>query len=454
MLDVLRQGRPGPSPFWVGLVARVRDAFGPTSPPPTLDALTRMLAEDPIFDEDYRAEMALLTEADGWKTPPYVDRLIFRPVGSRFRPGAAAAEWPVPRLESVPELAAHLEVPEATLEGWADVGGWLGRYPSDRRQHYVRRWIPGVPGRRSRPTPLRRAAPGCAPCLRSSGGSGPRLIEAPKTQLAKMQRRILRSILDLVPVHPAAHGFVRGRSIRTHAARHVHMQVVLRFDLRRFFPSVQAPRVQGLFRYLGYPEEVARLLAGLCTTITPHDVFPPRTAADVRQLYRQRHLPQGAPTSPALANLLCLGLDRRMMGLARAFDAGYSRYADDLVFSGGAALAARSRRFGGFVARVVEEEGFLLNHDKTRRMPRSGRQEVTGLVVNQGPAYPRDEFDRLKAILHQCALDGPERHNREGHPDFRAHLLGRVSFVESVDPRRGAKLRVRFERIRWGSSQR
>ncbi|MEL6184198.1 MAG: RNA-directed DNA polymerase, partial [Myxococcota bacterium] len=152
-------------------------------------------------------------------------------------------------------------------------------------------------------------------------------------------------------------------------------------------------------------------------------------------------------TSPALANLVAFRMDARLAGFAEAWGAHYSRYADDLTFSGGGAL--RGGRFLGGVTDIVEAEGFTVRTNKTLCMGQGRRQTVTGLVVNEQVALPRRRFDRLKAILHQCALDGPDAHNREQHPDFRAHLLGQISFAEMVDPARGAKLRARFERISW-----
>ena len=101
------------------------------------------------------------------------------------------------------------------------------------------------------------------------------------------------------------------------------------------------------------------------------------------------------------------------------------------------------------VAAIVHEEGFRLNERKSQLMSRAGRQRLCGVVVNDHPNVSRREFDTLKAILHDAATHGPAVANRRGLPDFRAHLLGRVAWVESVNPRRGAKLRRRFDEIVW-----
>ena len=156
------------------------------------------------------------------------------------------------------------------------------------------------------------------------------------------------------------------------------------------------------------------------------------------------HLPQGAPSSPAVANLLAHTLDRRLSGLAAAVGARYGRYADDLVLSGDdLPVHGLVRR----TAAIAAEEGFTLRPDKTRIMPAHHRQRVTGLVVNASPAASRRDYDDLRALLHNCALTGPDAQNREAHPAFREHLLGRIAWVGAGRPARQARLRELFDRI-------
>jgi hypothetical protein len=284
---------------------------------------------------------------------------------------------------------------------------------------------------------------------------GLRLMEAPKPKLRAIQRRILREILDPIPVHGAAHGFRRAHSCRTYAEPHAGKLVVLRMDLRDFFNSIPAARIGALFRTLGYPEAVASLLAGLCTNRVPARVLRtlPRDCALPWEQGRKLaipHLPQGAPTSPALSNLCALHLDLRLAALAGTLGGTYTRYADDLAFSGDEALRRRVDRVEIHVAAIAREEGFDVNHRKTRAMHRSHRQVLTGIVVNERPNVRRGEYDRLKAILHNCARSDPASQNRSGHRDFRAHLSGRVQHVKSLNPARGARLLALFERIAWG----
>jgi hypothetical protein len=166
-------------------------------------------------------------------------------------------------------------------------------------------------------------------------------------------------------------------------------------------------------------------------------------------MYARPHLPQGAPTSPALANLCTYRLDCRLAGLAAAVGARYTRYADDLAFSGDEQFESRVDRFSIQVAAILLEEGFGVHHRKTRIMRQGVRQRLAGLVANRLPNIPRRDFDLLKATLTNCARHGPETQNRDGHPDFRSHLEGRISFVEMINPTKGKRLGKIFAQINW-----
>jgi hypothetical protein len=342
--------------------------------------------------------------------------------------GMGRNRWGVPPLDTVGDLAAFLELEDGELDWFADVRRRQVRAPAGPLHHYRSSWR------------VKRGAP--------------RLLEAPQPRLKALQRRVLHEVLARFPVHDAAHGFVPGRSPLTGAWDHVLARTVVRFDLEGFFASVVAGRVFGVFRQTGYPEPVAHLLTGLTTHVTPLAVLremPEGGAGDERHRLRRHlsraHLPQGAPTSPALANLVALGLDRRLAGLARSLGATCTRYADDLTFSSVDGLDPD--RLHRAVARIAADEGFRLNEAKTRVRGSGARQVVTGLVVNERPNVPREEFDRLKATLHNCVRHGPDGQNRDGHPDFRAHLLGRVARVESVNPAKGRRLRSSFDAIAW-----
>ena len=344
----------------------------------------------------------------------------------RMQPVAAAERWDLPAIESVAALTEWLQLNPGELEWLADLKGVLRHERPGKLVHYHYRLLTKATGEI-------------------------RLIEAPKSRLKHIQRQILARILDKIPAHSAAHGFVSGRSIRTFTAPHVGRRIVLKMDLRDFFPSLAAARIEAFFRTAGYPELVADLLAGLCTNWSPRALWPGPEFREARDLYCRPHLPQGAPTSPALANLCFYRTDCRLAGLASSAGAVYTRYADDLAFSGDDEFARGVERFAAHVAVIVREEGFAVNHRKTRVMRQGVRQQLAGLVLNDRPNVKRAELDRLKATLTNCVRSGPEGQNRERHPQFRAHLEGRVNFVETVNSARGKQVRTIFDRIRWAS---
>jgi hypothetical protein len=352
---------------------------------------------------------------------------------ARSRPPALAS-LALPELDTPGALAAWLEISPGQLEWFAGMRGGDRNRCAGPLRHYRFRII-------------------------DKGGGRARVIEAPRPRLRAIQRRLLGRLLDAVPTHPGAHGFVRGRNARSFASIHSGSEVVIRIDLEDFFSSIPARRIHAIFATLGYAESVARALTGLCTIVTPPDVLaalpPIRHAGDIpgrRRLVlalRERHLPQGAPTSPALSNLAAMGLDRRLAALADVVGARFSRYADDIALSGGTDLARRAAATIGAVERIVTDEGFRVNPRKVRVMKRSQRQELAGIVVNAGTNIRRDDYDLLRAILANCVRHGPSSQNRDGVPDFRAHLAGRVGWVAHVSPQKGVVLERLYERIVW-----
>jgi hypothetical protein len=327
------------------------------------------------------------------------------------------AGWDVPTIATSGDLADWLALTPGELDWFADLKAWGCKRGSPKLRHYRYRVL-------------------------DKGNGSFRVIESPKPRLKWIQQRILAGILDKIPPHPAANGFVKNRSVKTFAAAHVGQRVVLRMDLKDFFPSIGGVRVQTVFRTFGYPEAVADLLGGLATNQVPRDV-----SRDT--IYERPHLPQGAPTSPALANICFYRADCRLAGLAESAGAQYTRYADDLAFSGAEDFDRRVERFSAHVAAILLEEGFTVNHRKTRIMRQGVRQHLAGVVANRRLNIRRSDYDCLKATLTNCLRHGPSGQNRDGHTDFRAHLLGRVSYVESINPERGKKLRTLLAQIQW-----
>ena len=284
---------------------------------------------------------------------------------------------------------------------------------------------------------------------KKSGGW--RLIESPKQTLKQAQVKILREILDRVPTHTAAHGFVQGRSILTNAKPHVGHATLVKFDLSNFYATVGFSRVVAIFRALGYSREAAIWLGLLTTSAIPGNMaFPARDPYSFAP-YLRRHLPQGAPTSPALANLSAYRLDLRLAGLSKSFGATYTRYADDLAISGPKELAGGLRVLIPLVQQIIRRERFRANTAKRRVLRAHQRQVIAGVVVNAKPNVARTDFDRLKATLTNCVRLGPSTQNRDKVADFTAHLRGRIAHVQQLNRPRGEKLMVLFNQIDWRS---
>jgi len=409
--------KDSPRQWLTSLIARTLSTFPATAPRPTERHLLEFVAS--------RTQIAKHERVPG--TTRLLRRLPNWP--RRMQPATGAAStWTVPPIVSVAELADWLQVSIGELCWFANTTGWSSVTNREGLRHYRYRWLKKPAG-------------------------GVRLLESPKPRLKQIQRKILDDILTQVPVHPAAHAFRVGHSVSTYVAPHVGQAVVLHIDLRDFFPSIHAARVNATFRTIGYPEQIAGLLTGLCTNSTPTEVLNEgllRSACEPTwSRLRSPHLPQGAPTSPALANLCSFKLDRRLSGLANTASVQYTRYADDLIFSGGRELLKSLPRLRVLIAAILLDEGFEIRQRKTRVMVAGRQQQISGICVNQHANIPRETFDRLKATLHNCWRHGPESQNREGHPHFREHLQGRLAYWSSICPDRMKRLWEIFREVPW-----
>lgn len=272
-----------------------------------------------------------------------------------------------------------------------------------------------------------------------SGGS--RHILAPSYRLKTVQR-IIAKILDEAH-HPTAacHAFLTRRGIATNAKRHVGQSVVLRIDLSDFFHSIHFGRVRGLLLKgpFGLDPALAELVALLCT-------YPIKWGETV--------LPQGAPTSPVLANLISKGLDRDLTELARTNRCQYTRYADDLTFSsrrntfpfGWVKTLPDGVVVGPVIENIINRHDFEVNHEKTRVRGKESSQRVTGLVVNRKVNVPREYVRNLRAAIHCVKREGlsvatarfmeqfDSKFRPEGisEPEFLRVLRGRFSHVVHV----------------------
>ncbi|MGP5201898.1 reverse transcriptase family protein [Psychrobacter aquimaris] len=292
-----------------------------------------------------------------------------------------------------------------------------------------------------------------------------RQIWSPIPRLKFVQRWVLHNILNNLTTHGAAHGFVRGKSIVTNAAVHSNSELLIKLDVKDFFPSVSWRRVKGVFRHAGYPEQIATLLALLCTE-SPRQVVQ-QDGVTYYVALGDRALPQGAPTSPALTNIVCLNLDRRLTGLAEKLGLRYSRYADDLTFSVPAIDDAQPKsstkatastvkkqadmqhnkligQLLGSVHKILREEGFALNNDKTRVIRKGSQQQVTGMVVNgQGvPRVSRQIKKMLRAAVHNLEAGGQLRADETFNT-----LSGYAAWIASAEPELGHIYLDRIERL-------
>ncbi|HQY61719.1 MAG: RNA-directed DNA polymerase [Myxococcales bacterium] len=273
---------------------------------------------------------------------------------------------------------------------------------------------------------------------------GVRIISAPMRRLKALQRWLLDAVLARVEVHDAAHGFRAERSIVTNAGPHVGARVVVNLDLKDFFPTVTLPRIRGVFRSLGYGEHLATIFALLASE--PDTVRVALDGAEYDVAQGPRRLPQGAPTSPAITNVLCRRLDRRLFHAAKKLGFAYSRYADDLTFSS----TSKEENAGQLLKQVrfiVAAEGFVPHPDKTRVLRKGRQQEVTGVVVNDKLGVDRVTLRRFRALLHALDKDGANGKRWGSSPDVFASACGFASYVAMVDPVKGRALLARAREI-------
>lgn len=313
----------------------------------------------------------------------------------------------LPLMQSVSDLAEQMEISVGELR-WLSFHRRVAKYT-----HYQRFGVPKKTG-------------------------GVRTISAPMPRLKRAQQWILLNIIEKIELHPSAHGFRRGRSIVTNARPHVNSDVVINVDIRDFFPTVTYPRIRGVFRHLGYSGQLATILALLCSEPDRAEIELDECSYFVAKT--ERRLPQGAPSSPGITNIICRGLDARLHRIAEQTGFCYTRYADDITFSGSGAANTRVGRVLRQIHYVVEDEGFVLHPDKTRVLRKSRRQEVTGLVVNDRIGVRRDLLRSFRATLFQIERDGPAGKHWGVSGNVMRSIEGFANFVAMVDAEKGALL--------------
>ena len=324
----------------------------------------------------------------------------------------------LPKLINFSDIASALNLEPQHLQ-------WLVYERGDSKvDHYIRFTIP-----------------------KRSGGT--RLISKPKTSLQRAQQWVQDNILHNQPLHPAAMAFRPGVSIVDNARLHSASQIVVRLDLKDFFPTITFARIRGLFESFGYNPGVATVLSLLCTDC-------PRVIVSFDEQNHivpvgNRALPQGACTSPALANLTTRSLDRRIQGYATKAGWVYSRYADDLVFSTKLEAASPHRLVRGISA-VISDEGFVVNEGKTRIMRAPNRQTVTGLLVNQEVGLTRRDLRRIRAFLHRCSVQGLEVVSSDIQKDAESVARGYLAYVQMISIDSYNKLVANHEWLKYKKS--
>lgn len=263
--------------------------------------------------------------------------------------------------------------------------------------------------------------------LKKTGGS--RLISAPMPRLKRAQYWVLANVLEPLSIHDAAHGFVPKRSIVSNAIPHVSKDIVINLDLKDFFPTVTYPRIKGVFHTLGYSEHLATILGLLCTQSNIQEVELDGQTWFVGN--GERYLPQGAPTSPNLTNILCRKLDARLNGMAEKLGFTYTRYADDLTFSSDSKNEQQVKKLLWRCRKIVQDEGFVIHPKKTRIMRRHKKQEVTGITVNDKMGVDKKTLKRFRAVLFQIDKDGPDG-KTWGNGDIFCAIDGYANYVAMV----------------------
>ena len=254
-----------------------------------------------------------------------------------------------------------------------------------------------------------------------------REISIPNGNLKSIQKKILKRILETIPLNPWSHAYRKKHSSITYAQAHVGAKFLATLDIEDFFPSVSYRMVQRVFEKLGYPPDVSKALTRLATN--------------------KGCLPQGAPTSPYIANLVLDKTDRALKRICEQRNLAYGRLSDDIGISG-------NRNFFGSIGnfvRVIEDHGFRESRAKRRLRGPSRRRFMAGLIVNDKLNVPKEQIRELRAIIHNCKKDGPSSQNSDNRSNFREHLYGRVGYVRSVNQIAGDRLLTMLNEVDWDS---
>lgn len=379
-----------------------------------LEASKKRQAETKAKNEQKRLEKAEAWKNQQQQTIGYLGEDVSGGLNETETNADKLAVWGLPLLTTPVELALAMNISLGRLRFLA-----FNRKISTV-SHYKRFYLP-----------------------KKSGGR--RLISAPMPLLKKAQYWILENILYKISTSDSAHGFVPKRSIVTNAQHHIQQDVVVNVDLKDFFPTIVFQRVKGLYHALGYSEQISTILALICTE-------PEVDKIEIdRKIYyaakSARKLPQGAPCSPAITNLICHRLDLRFEGMAKKFGFIYTRYADDLTFSANGQDAESVGKLLWSVGKIVEGEGFVIHPKKIAIMRKGTQQRVTGIVVNEKPSISRENLRKFRALIHQIEQSGTEGKSWSNGKNLENSMRGYTHFVTMVKPELGKKFKLQLDKI-------
>jgi len=263
---------------------------------------------------------------------------------------------------------------------------------------------------------------------------GQRLITAPNSGIKYIQSNLSKLLLNVYQAKNCTHGYVKDKSIKTNAKTHLNKKTVINIDLENFFPSINFGRVRGIFK--SYPfnfnDIVSTTLAQICCY--------------------KGSLPQGAPTSPIVSNLICYRLDNHLLDLAKKGKFVYTRYADDITFSTNVFpvpieignIVENNLIISEELSSVIKANGFSINEKKTRYAHKNNRQEVTGLIVNgKKPNINRKYIRNVRAMLHACEKFKIDKAAKEHFSkynykfrnplspvlSFQSELVGKIGYI-------------------------
>lgn len=284
---------------------------------------------------------------------------------------------------------------------------------------------------------------------------GYRIIQSPEDSLKYIQKWILINILDKIASHDCSKGFDKGACTKVNAEAHLGQKAILKIDLCRFYDSVNERRVYGIFKAIGYHSNLAVYLAKICTVEPDKDFLTSfkkheQSLKNIIANHGEGILPQGAPTSPKLSNLIARRLDIRLSGLAKTHNLKYSRYADDITFSGEIDALVKVKKI---VYKAIGQENLFVNHTKTKFIKKGGRFFITGLSVNNEiVSIPRRFKKNIEHHLFYCIKNGVQSHlssSKIKNRNFKDWLLGNIAYVFSVEKEVGQRYFDDYNKIQW-----